>query len=468
VIRAALGLLAALLLWTSPAGAAAPPRADVTVLRQGQSWTADFRFSGAPRVWLFVRSAITREGQQPWRPQSWRVETPGVRLERQGRYDILVAADGAPLPARVRIAFTPFREDLIADYDPALTFSDGSVALYTKQFVGVPVASAAAAAAMPLDLNGVRLPDSQTWLSFHDDAGPVLLAGRRVATLRMRDDGGDGTYVLFGRLRPIVTDAMSAIIDPGLPAWARDSLGRHVPEILGRYAAILGPAPGPKPTFIVSWNGPTSGRISIGGSVLPGLVSLAYEGSQLEQESLQGRSYGLRLIAHEGAHFWLGNAVAYQYSREAWITEGGADLLAFRTVEAVDPEIIARGDLNQSIADCVARTRGQGVESAEQRNDQRAYYACGAVFALVAEAASHRPFIEFVRTLIAANRADGILTRAEWLAELDRVSGDRTLSRDIVVLLDRGVDDPKAAIASLFTRAGVRFAPGADGMPRLQ
>jgi hypothetical protein len=410
---------------------------------------------------------LTREGQRPWRPQSWRVETPGVRLERQGRYDILVAAEGGPLPARVRVAFTPFREDLIADYDPALIFTDGSVALYTKQFVGVPVASPAAAAAMPLDLNGVRLPDSETWLTFRDAAGPVLLAGRRLATLRLRDNHGDGTYILFGPIRPIVTDAMAAIIDPQLPAWVRDSLGRHVPEILGRYAAALGPAPGPKPTFIVSWAGPTPGRISIGGSVLPGLVSLAYEGALLQQESLRGRSFGLRLIAHEGAHFWLGQAVTYQYSREAWITEGGADLLAFRTVEAVDPEIIARNDLNQSIADCVARTRGQGVESAEQRNDQRAYYACGAVFALVAEAASHRPFIEFVRTLVAANRADGTLTRAEWLAELDRVSRDPSLSRDIIVLLDRGVADPRGAIASLFTRSGVRFAPGPDGVPRL-
>ena len=466
-MRALLAALLALLAIPAPVLAAAPPRADIAVVRQGDRWTADFHFSGGPHAWMFIRSAITREGQRPWRPQSWRVETPGVRLERQGRYDVLVAANGGVLPAQVRVTFTPFREDLIADYDPALTFSDGSVALYTKQFVGIPVASGAAAAAMPLDLNGVRLPDSETRLSFHDAAGPVLLAGRRYPTLRMRDDGGDGTYVLFGRLAPIVTEAMAAIIDPGLPAWVRASLGRHVPEILGRYAAMLGPAPGPRPTIIASWNGPTPGRISIGGSVLPGLVSLAYEGSQLEQESLRGRSYGLRLIAHEGAHFWLGQAVAYQYSREAWITEGGADLLAFRTVEAVDPTITARDDLNQSIADCAARTRGQGVESAEQRSDQRAYYACGAVFALVAEAASHRPFIEFVRRLVNANRADGILTRAEWLAALDQVSGDPGLSRDIVVLLDRGVGDPKAAIASLFTRAGVGFTTGADGMPRL-
>jgi hypothetical protein len=36
------------------------------------------------------------------------------------------------------------------------------------------------------------------------------------------------------------------------------------------------------------------------------------------------------------------------------------------------------------------------------------------------------------------------------------------------VLLDRGAADPKAAIASLFTRAGVAFTLGDDHMPRMQ
>lgn len=466
MIGRAFATLAALFLWAPPA-AAAVPRADVAVTRQGDAWRAEFRFAGRPRAWMFVRSALTRDGEQPWRPQSWRVETPGVRLERHGRQDVLVAANGGPLPARVRIAFTPFRDDLIADYDPAMVFTDGSVALHTKPFVGVPMASTAAVAALPLDLNGVELPPSETWLDFRDAAGPVLLAGRRAAAARLRDDGREGTYVLFGPVQPIVSEAMAAILDPQLPAWVRASLSRDVPEIMGRYAAILGPAPPPRPTFIATWAGPTPGRISMGGSVLPGIVTLAYEGSGVERETPEARAFGLRFIAHEGAHFWLGQTVSYQYSRDAWITEGGADLLAFRAVEEVDPTVRAAGELNMSIRDCIARIGGQGVESAQERNDQRAYYACGAVFAMVAEASSRRPFIQFVKRLIDGNRRDGIVTRAEWLAALDGVSGDPSLGRDIGVLLDRGSADPKAAIVSLLRRAGVAFALGEDGIPVL-
>jgi len=206
----------------------------------------------------------------------------------------------------------------------------------------------------------------------------------------------------------------------------------------------------------------------MGGSVLPGLIVMTYEGAGVLTESGGARESGLWFIAHEAAHFWFGNTVRYQYSREAWITEGGADLLAFRTVAEVDPAYDWRAALNQSIADCVGLMQGRGVESAEERGEHRAYYACGAVFGLVAEASSGRPFSRFVRTLLDENRADGIVSRAEWLAALDRASDDPELSRAIARLLDEGAEDPKAAIAALFTRASVRFTMGEDRLPRME
>jgi hypothetical protein len=451
----------------APAPAAATPRVEVMVTRNRQSWTADYQFTGRAPAWMFVRSERTREGGRDWRTDGWRVETPGVRLERRGRHDALVGVNGRPVPARVRIAFTPAAVDLDAGYDPALIFSDGTVALYTKQFVVRPQPSAAAIDALPLDLNGVNLPDAEIRLGFRDLAGPVLVAGRRLAVARIGDDDGDGTYILFGRIEPIVTDAMAVILDPALPEWIRTTLGRAVPDILGRYAAVLGPAPGPKPTILVSWAGPTSGMTSLGGSVLAGMVTLAYEGERLQQESPQVRSYGLWFIAHEGAHFWLGQAVHYEYMRESWITEGGAELLAFRTVAAVDPAYDWRGAINGAIVECLPYIAGKGIAGAAERSETRAFYSCGAVFALVAESASHQPFIQFVKRLVDENRADATVNRADWLAALDRVSGDPTLSRDIGVLLDRGATDPKAAIASLFRRAGVAFTLGEDGTPRV-
>jgi hypothetical protein len=245
-------------------------------------------------------------------------------------------------------------------------------------------------------------------------------------------------------------------------------LARSVPEILGRYAEAMGPPPGPKPTILVSWGGPTPELMSMGGSVLPGLIAMRYEGEGVLRENPRLRAQGLWFIAHESAHFWLGETIRYQYSRDAWITEGGADLLALRTVADLDPDYDPRSTLNSAIADCARLSEGRGIASAEQRNEHRAYYACGAVFALVAEKTSGLPFTRFVRGLIASNRADSVVTREEWLAALDQVSGDRTLSDDIAELLDEGSADPKAAIASLLDRTGVDYVLGADGMPRLR
>jgi len=278
---------------------------------------------------------------------------------------------------------------------------------------------------------------------------------------------GTPTYVLFGSAEPIVTEAMSAIIDPQLPQWIRASLSHAVPEIFARYTSALGPSAGLKPSLIVSWAGPTPELRSLGGHTLRGLIVMRFEGVGVLDEDAGSRDSNLWFIAHEAAHFWLGQTVRYETVRDTWITEGGANLLAIRTVPLVEPRYDARAELQRNVDECVAMSAARGVATAFERNEFRAYYGCGTVFALVAEAASRRPFSSFVRTLIDANRGDGVLTRAEWLAELDRVSGDPSLSRDIGRMLDAGAEDPKAAIASLFTRAGVRFALGEDGTPRL-
>ncbi len=441
----------------------APPLAIVQVLRDGDRWIAEFRFARDSPVWAFSRSALQQGNPRSWRADSWTVETPGVRLARRGWYDVL-EADGAVVPRVVRVRFRPYARALATSYDPALAFTDGSTALFDGQFALFPVASAQAAERLPIN----SAPASRTAISFRDARGGVLHGGRRLQAVTLE---GAGTYVLFGPARPIVTASMAAVMDPQLPEWLREFLARFTPQVLARYAEQLGPALETRPTVMVTWAGPTPRVISMGGSVLPGLVTMTFEGEGVLRERAELRNQARWFIAHEGAHFWLGQAVRYGSSNDAWITEGGAELLAIRTVAAIDPAFDAQLELQARLDECVQLSRGRPVASAQERGEHRAYYACGTMFARIAEAAEGRTpggdFFQFTRRLIAANRADGVLTRGEWLAELTRVSGDPSLARDIRIMIETGVPDPAAHLASLFRRAGIPHSPDAQGRLRL-
>ena len=156
----------------------------------------------------------------------------------------------------------------------------------------------------------------------------------------------------------------------------------------------------------------------------------------------------------------------YESQGDSWIMEGGADMLAVRAIAAMDPAYDPRPKLQTAINEC-AGFATRPIATAGERGDNQAFYACGAVFALIAEGVSRRPYGAFVRPLIDANRADGVLTSAEWLAALASAGADPTVIRDIETMLRSGVADPKATIASLLRRAGIAFTPGPDGVPRL-
>ena len=62
-----------------------------------------------------------------------------------------------------------------------------------------------------------------------------------------------------------------------------------------------------------------------------------------------------------------------------------------------------------------------------------------------------------VRRFREVDREDGVLTRAEWLTELTRATGDAAAADSIARMLDTGVADPAAEIARLFDRTGVAY-----------
>ena len=446
-------------LYLALSGATASAAQDETgpsarIERDADRWTVTFDLDRDAPVWAFDHSAVQQNGQGPWRPGQWRVETPGVVLDRTGHRDVLRAADGGPVPRQVRIAISPAPTAMEASYAPALLFSDGSTALHSGQYELFPLQTMEAAAALPPDLTGLDLPGGPVAMTWVDADGPVLFQGLRQDAPTATDVD---TYVLFGPLEGIETPHLATIIDPAMPEWISRAIADTAPRYAAFYAERLGEGPEGRPAVMASWKGPTSGMTSMGGSVLPGLIAVAFEGEGVLEPRQDVTDMFNWFIAHESVHFWLGHTVSYASGQDIWITEGGADLLAARAAQALNPAFDGNAVLQAAVDDC-ATLAERPIRTAAERNENRAYYACGAVFGLLGEAAARTEggdVFTFVRGLIDANREDGLLGADEWLAELTRRSGDPSVAADMVVMLEAGTPDPYALIASLFQRAGV-------------
>ena len=101
-----------------------------------------------------------------------------------------LAFPSRPVPRRVRIRFVPTAERMAGDYDPSLVFSDGAVALYSRQFDAFPTDDLAA---IPRFRPGGNLPWSTARVTYRDRAGPVLAGGvRRAAGTVVRRWGAGG------------------------------------------------------------------------------------------------------------------------------------------------------------------------------------------------------------------------------------------------------------------------------------
>src|SRR5690606_7776337 len=295
------------------ATAEAPGPVQVLVTRDGDQWTAEYTFNEDAPVWAFIRSSRIDGTREPWRPVDWTPVTPGVLLERVGELDVLRTVDGGPTPRRVSLRLTPRDHNLEADYG-VLAFTDGSTALFTGTFDVFPLPSLEAAKNAPDGVNGLGIEMNNARITWRDRAGPVLLRGQRVEEAVTEDDA---TYVLFGGAQMKESPRLVTVVDPQLPAWVAGMIEDFSPRVADHYVRRLGPGQTDRPTIIASWRGPTPEVQSMGGSVLPGLIVMTFEGVGNVRPSAEGESQNRWFISHESAHFWLGQTVRYERSRDA-------------------------------------------------------------------------------------------------------------------------------------------------------
>lgn len=459
-MRSLLKLLFVALVAIAPLPAAAKEGVRVSVTRgEGGDWIATYDFDSRAPLWMFLRSSPDLEGNS-WRAQSWTIETPGARLERIGNFDVLASTDGAAL-RRVRIRMRPFLRTLSGDYSPVLGFSDGGLAFYTGHYQVARFTSRADIEKLPIDLARTPLALARGELRFVDEAHRLLVGGQAHAGRVAMPLSDNGVYVYTGNAAPIATDSFAGVVDAGLPGWVRAELDSFTPRLMQLYKSGLGAPSVERPMALIAWQGAEKGGSSLGGSVLEGMVVMQISGQQALEPNDPVLARIRWFIAHESAHFWIGQVVGYATRADAWITEGGAQFLSIRGTSALVPDYDATSALQSELNRCLDLTGpGEALATAEDRGEFQAYYACGAMLMLAAEAAQKRAdpaanAFTFLRKLMDARRGEGRAGAADWLAQFAPIAGDPALVEDVREFLEKGSTDPRAFWKRLFERTGV-------------
>ncbi|KQN08779.1 hypothetical protein ASE79_12745 [Sphingomonas sp. Leaf28] len=208
----------------------------------------------------------------------------------------------------------------------------------------------------------------------------------------------------------------------------------------------------------MGWRGATPGKLINDGGVRPGEIVLNFEGEGLLERNERAERRTRWFIAHEMAHFWLGSeGVAYSAPSDAWITEGGAEMMAYTLLADADHEYVI-GELQRAVDDCV-KLGTKPIAQAADRHESRVFYACGTVFALAASGVARRHggsnFFDFINPLLTRHQADRRLGGTEWLDYFDGLNDDKHAGDVMRAMIQRGSSQPLKDVETILKPGNV-------------
>lgn len=438
---------------------AQPVAVTVTEVPENDSWQVGYVLPFAAAGVEFVR------GRNAFRHERW-----GVGL-REGEPEWHVDGDRERLcftrPARAfSVGFFTWTEPLPKDYELNVRFSEGSRLLYTGHLLVRPLEACSETAAEappgePMPRFTFRTSEARS-IRVLDQAA----AGELVWHPDPDHDQGAETYVYFGELPAVETEAATVLLDPGLPEWMKSEMAREVPRLVERFAAATSTPLPFRPLLLVAWGGPGGSGISFSGGTLPGLLLASAEGPGWVSETPEARQEWFHRIAHETFHLWDGETYRPEEDSE-WLSEAAADHFAADAAVAfgVRSELDARRWLVERANDCLVRLGGRSLVAAVGGSDFRAWYSCGAVAMAAADGAlSHAEppsdLANLFRRLFEHAAATGGYGTAAFLGGLQELHADPAAQAELRRLIrDGGIARSDTFLQGLLARAGVATEP---------
>lgn len=409
-------------------------------------WRTDFSWETPATQLDFVRQSNKR------RPERLKVIGEHFEVFSTEESDAIRRKDGAAFNA-VSILEPISIENPPAGYLPFAQFGDGGLLLHTGRFH-------ACAGPCPTDDNQNEGP----WRVAIDpgEDGRMILNGAVETGLASFVDTGDGTKVYIGDGEIISSKSLLAVIDAALPDTVVESLNRLLPPLMDYYGERLGKLR-EKQMLFASYNVPGDVRgSSIKGGTLPRQVFMHFEGDKIPEFSSEADfPYFLAwFFAHEAAHLHQRHRFAQYDNADSWIHEGVADAMAYLALQEMDaaPDAYLAKRLDRARTACADALAGGSLRSVLERDAPfQAYYDCGLIIHLAADAAARRgsgaDLFGVWKTFI-QRVGDGAPWNTETYLRVVSEAADEETADFIEEVAEGRIDDPVAALRIGLTASG--------------
>lgn len=361
-------------------------------------WQISYEISPSVSALVFVR------GNGDYRRETWVPDDDAFVLERVGRTDRIRRADNRPF-TEFSARLTPWTDKPTSDYTPFVTFSDGTMAAFTGQFVvGVPITDDDAAfvnGASPENAIGAVAPR----ITVEPGYFGRMIVNAEVTNEATQMNLFEGEYVYFGGASAVQTATLTAVTDEAAPEWLRTFLYDSMTKTYEYFTYRLGEIEGDKPFMIAAYRPLEGNNVSfIGGVVGSQLVVELGLGTEVA-DTPDSREFMVRFFAHESAHLWHRGGGIPAGGGGSWVHEGSADALAWLGLVKLDiytPDI-ALALFIEAANNCVAHLADGPLAEAGRRGASIAYYDCGAIISLATHSIMReqgRDLFDFWRQLL--------------------------------------------------------------------
>lgn len=385
------------------------------------------------------QSAVFNEIAGDYRATRW-TPPPDFELRKEDGFDVIARRDGARFKA-LRLTAAPARDRLPKEYQPAVRYGEGGVLIYTGHFQ--PVTDKGARADAVFDF----APAPGGHAVAFDENAPSLKD--------WRSPMAHPAFVYLGPLEPVETDNVMAVIDPEAPDWIVAEFNRIVPASFAKLAEMFGAPPQTKPNLFLAVSPGEEGQLSYAGDALPAQFQITLEGGAWSAPNDKARGVFIQSTAHEAVHLWQAAARPGDSGPPEWIHEGAADAMAAEIMVALgewDGEAFER-DERRARAECARELRGGSLNSARERGDYRALYACGHVIASAVAMAERDSTADFWRAFIERAGPDGYSEGMFYDLVADR-TGDRHFADALRDFARSPLAQPAKEIDRLYAAAG--------------